>query len=934
MKKIRIEHAVLFIIVALVLLWMAFYTILLPKIITSDFAINKAKEIAAKTLGIELTVEKPVLETSILPRLIIGCKNLSVKEGDENLLVLKDFKTDFTFGLIFNRNITFKELGIDSVFANVDKIMALLPANNEEKKEEAKPPPFKLKIFDSKFYINNCEITASLSDEVKLKLLGKKMLIEEKRNPKYVRFVVDAILTKGSHTTKITINDNNSFYIDKKRLIIKDCPININKSKITLKSIAGKKGFAVKAESKNFNVQDGADLLGLNLILANGSDILAETQNLKGCGDFDILMTKKGLEGDITLRDGFFNLRSLAAMPVNVETGKITMTPENITLKDFNGYYGGKKENKLKLYGEVKDYYKSVDTKITVDTVMTDDFTRNYLSKLIGINVTMIGEKPAGTRVEILSKYNNIDVNYMALLTKGNDILLEGSSLSPASYDRAIVCNMHLLGNILNIENIKYYIASEINKDSKIKPILTLSGNVDLAQNSKILDFGFDIPKPLPSEFLNVFLGQKVFRKGTISGKLEYIDRGKHPVLKGNLKADKVIIPSARLFIKEGNFKTTRNRLLFYSTGKFRRSTYTFGGSILNEISFPIVIEGVKLSIDKIDLGKLLEPPAAKPTAQTEAEKAKAEEEFMNAMENNTEAAAGDEAMPAFVPGIVVLNKAVFTLDSGKFKEINFGNLKATASLDKDGNLSIDSNRFDFADGHSSVKVRCDLVNSLFHFTLGVKDVDSDKIATALLSLKREITGKASGIIDLTADKDFKLDGMMKFSINNGTIQKVGLVEYALNFVSLFRNPMAMISPSTLFDLVNIPEGRFDKISGTLDIKDNVIERMQIKSSAAQLATLIMGRFDLGTRDASLRIYTKFTSKNKGLEGFLRNFSLNRLANRSSLGNSNDANYYSAELELIPPLSSGDEEHAQVFLTTVDGDVEHFNFISALKKIK
>lgn len=174
---------------------------------------------------------------------------------------------------------------------------------------------------------------------------------------------------------------------------------------------------------------------------------------------------------------------------------------------------------------------------------------------------------------------------------------------------------------------------------------------------------------------------------------------------------------------------------------------------------------------------------------------------------------------------------------------------------------------------------------------------------------------------------------MMKFEINNGTIEKIGLVEYALNFVSFFRNPMAMISPSTLFDFVNIPEGRFDRISGTINIKDNVINRMMIKSSADQLATLIMGRFDLVKRDASLRIYTKFTNKNKGAAGFLRNISLNSLANRERFGNSNDLNYYAAELKMIPPLSA-DEKDCQIFLTTVEGDVEHNNFLSALKKIK
>ena len=65
----------------------------------------------------------------------------------------------------------------------------------------------------------------------------------------------------------------------------------------------------------------------------------------------------------------------------------------------------------------------------------------------------------------------------------------------------------------------------------------------------------------------------------------------------------------------------------------------------------------------------------------------------------------------------------------------------------------------------------------------------------------------------------------------------------------------------------------------------------------------------------------------------MRNISLNSLANRIPLSNRNDENYYSAELSQLPPIEA-DEKDCQVFLTKVDGDVEHFNFISSLKKIK
>ena len=199
--------------------------------------------------------------------------------------------------------------------------------------------------------------------------------------------------------------------------------------------------------------------------------------------------------------------------------------------------------------------------------------------------------------------------------------------------------------------------------------------------------------------------------------------------------------------------------------------------------------------------------------------------------------------------------------------------------------------------------------------------------------MSKEISGKAMGLIELNTDDSFKLNGVIKFDIQNGTIGKVGFLEYVLKFAALFRNPMAMISPSTLVDLVNIPEGNFDRIHGELTLKDNKIVPIKIKSRASQLSSFIIGTFDLESRDAILRIYTKISNKKKGASGILRNISLNALANRIPLGNSNESNYYAAEIEQLPDIDAPDKD-CQVFLTKVDGDVEHNNFISSLKRIK
>ena len=75
------------------------------------------------------------------------------------------------------------------------------------------------------------------------------------------------------------------------------------------------------------------------------------------------------------------------------------------------------------------------------------------------------------------------------------------------------------------------------------------------------------------------------------------------------------------------------------------------------------------------------------------------------------------------------------------------------------------------------------------------------------------------------------------------------------------------------------------------------------------------------------------SNKGEGFAGFLRNISLNSLANKISSSERNEGNYYSSEIEQIPQIDA-DEKDAQIFLTKVEGDVINFNFLSSLKRIK
>ena len=87
------------------------------------------------------------------------------------------------------------------------------------------------------------------------------------------------------------------------------------------------------------------------------------------------------------------------------------------------------------------------------------------------------------------------------------------------------------------------------------------------------------------------------------------------------------------------------------------------------------------------------------------------------------------DTIPPFQKGLIVIERCSLDLLKGVYKEINFGNVHADMTLNKDGILDLKSNRFDIAEGHSSLKVNADLVNRKYKFRLGVKDVNSNTIS-------------------------------------------------------------------------------------------------------------------------------------------------------------------------------------------------------------
>ena len=887
----------------------------IPALVNNSYIINFAEKQFQKTLNADIKIQNPKLKTGKI--IAFSIDNFSINKQGKNYLTLSNLDTVFSFEEIFKKRIIIEKIFADNIYVDVYNLMQILPKSDKPKKEQEELP-VELDFYNALLGIKNVDIDYH-SPDIIADFKAKNTVFDRTKSRKFIHFNFDLNISKDGHNIAISADDKNRIYTENCVAYIKDFPIEIEKSNIVVNASMSKKGkYELNVSAHKFNVKDITDIISSNLIIANGSRMLEQLTDISGTVNFDIKLTNNNLGGNIQVENVQFKVIPLLNLPVQITKGSVNIGNNDIELKDFEGFYNNNKQNKLTMKGYTKDYHKTCDTMIDSDIYVSNDFFKNYLSKMLGAPVQLVGHSTS--KLILKSVNGSLDIVWYFLLKENNGFMFGEESMVLKDYKTLFTVDLSLVKNILKINKIDYHITKELKRG--MSPVVQIKGNLDLADNMKLLDLSLNMPRPLPSEFLNFIACQKIFKKGTVSGNMAIDNHGNIPKMYGEFSLNKVVIPAQRLFIKSAKLIAKDNKISVVSKGRFKKAQYTFDGYILNELKLPIIVKDVNLTVDNIDVEKILKNGKA------------VEGNAQNALVSSGEVGEeNSDAVQPFQKGLIEVEKCSLNLLKGVYKEMTFANLHADMILDKDGVLKLQSNKFDIADGVSTLKINADLVKRNYYMRLGINNVNSDIMATAILGLPRQISGKAKGLIELNTDETLKLNGDIKFRIENGTIEQVGYVEYILKVASLFRNPLAMISPVTVVDLVNIPDGRFDDIYGELKLDDNIIRHMKIQTSAPELATFITGRYDLTTNDAMLRIYTKISSKTKGFAGALRKLSLNSLASKLSISARNDSNYYAAELSQIPKLKHG-EENAQVFLTKVDGDVLNFNFLSSLKRIK
>lgn len=903
------------------------YLKVLPSAISNKKVQPKIEQIISKILDADFEIENPILKTELSPNIYFSFDKLQIKKNKKIIVKIEDFASDISLKKILKKEIIIKKININDTTINISDLLNL-PVF---KKKSDESNGFVVDIFKSKAEIKNSDLFYQIDKENSVKLKIKNIKITDNPNKKYLSYDLSAILMRDSHSLNIKAKENgeNTIIENKEKLIIKNSNLTVGKTNILLNAVIDPRNYNINFKGKNFKVNDVIDILNSQIVANNISDYLVYFKDTDGNFNFDVDISNKGLKGTTKLNQLSFKLIPFNNLPILLNSGDIKFDNKDIKLENFKGYYDGKSYNSMDFKGDIKDYLKSANTNLVGNAVITNDFAKKYFSKMVSYPLEIKGK--ADTRITLKSKYNKMDLTWLYKFEQGNGFVIEGEEafLNDKAL-RVLAADMHLENNILNIKSLDYHLVHPSKAKSKARnPILSMTGNIDLSSKSQMVrDIGVTLTKPMPSGFVNMLIKQKLFKDGTFTGYMHYINNGETPRFDGDFQINEVKIPSQRLFIKKGIFKTENDRMKITSNGYYRRSKYNLSTIIDNTIKFPIIVKDINLEIDNLDVERYLQAFNNQTISEHSSENIN--EAISKSLEKDVD--ENDDTQTFDLANLIV-EKGKVKINNGNYKKIDFSNVEGDFSFNKDSILQLDSNRFDIAEGQSEAKINCDLKNHKYNLKLVVMRVNSDTLATELVNLPKEINGKASGILDLNTDNTLKLNGTIKFIVQNGIISKIGLVEYTMKVASLFRNPIVMITPSVVSDLVDVPEGKFDRINGTLTLERNVIRKMVIKSVSPQLSTYITGRYNLENQDAILRVYTRFSNRSKGAYGFLRSLSLNTLANRIPLSSRNNSNYYESEIKELPKIETNDKD-TQIFLTKVDGDIVSNNFLSSLHKIK
>ena len=266
----------------------AFYLWGLPYIASSPNAHSFIDKKLYEYAGVNMIAEDVNLKTSY-PFISFSAGDFELLKGGNPILILKNTDAKISLSKVLFKKIVVKKLGADYIYADVNKILAIVPGQ-EEKKEPVKCDWY-FDFMDSLLYLKQLKVLYMVND-VSFNIDTKGIELDNtKSGRQYLHFDFNMLVKQNKNAVRVSLQDKDKFYILKKKLYMDENIVTLNKSKLHFKAdVVDDKKFNVEVFAKGFEISNIVAIIRSNVIIPNGADLLSYFDDIKGNFDFKFSM--------------------------------------------------------------------------------------------------------------------------------------------------------------------------------------------------------------------------------------------------------------------------------------------------------------------------------------------------------------------------------------------------------------------------------------------------------------------------------------------------------------------------------------------------------------------------------------------------------------------------------------------------------------------
>ena len=744
------------------------------------------------------------VEISPLLSVKITAKDIIIKDNDKIGLNIENLNTSVD-------RLNLKNIDADLVYANLDILKKL---KIEKKKDIKKKKSFDINKIP---YANIKKIEIVRHEGENLSISSNQFLIKENNGIKNLDIILNITLDRVLHP--ILIGEVGSLYIENKKLIAKNFPLAVGKTRVVIDgSILNDKkldNFTIKGDKVPVK-ETLATVLFLQKYTEHERKFIENFTDFKGSADVDLVYKDNDLSGVITGNDLFAKFLPFY-VPVTCKKAEFFIKNGEVRSSAV-GTFGTEKLTHELLITEMYDRQKK-EVFGKVNSKITTALAKKYLPPNIKVKNYLDME------VDYYIKQKKPNAKYYINIPANSGIMFNDFYAGIKNKNKKIFAETQKIDNEFFLKDYRF----SVQENNKFKDILFGNGYFKIIDGNMTpqyitLNTNGYVPNSFVGSFKQYVLGGKFngalkysFTKEQITGKFEVIDTifNHFHVKSASVNADE---------------KTAKIK----ADGTYKNEKFNCKTEVKNDFKDKIYVNYMDLFLDKFIVKK-----SDKPAEQNKK---------FDFNSPNKELSAGVRDIN------MDIDKYNIAVNSIIVKDYPISNIKVFGSL-KDAIFKYNTSEINFANGKLSANGIYDfnIDSSIIDFT--AKDIDSNIVAEKFFNIKNQIQGKANAEIHSKTGKNWgNWDATAKFEIQDGALPGLEELEFSVDKKS---NKKAKVSDYVKFNAKKKGSIK-SNISGFFKCDDVFIRDIDIRMQHEFTSAYIEGFYNYIIEQGNLDIWGKY----------------------------------------------------------------------------